>query len=328
VSPISPAKAKREALFYRDRLMRMRKSNDAWPWIEVKHKLWSPSFSGSGDPTQQDTIVLKEPKDLFISELVHHNVANGLNAANAWSNSAVAWEAQLQRGTQGVGDYSTPIIAFEALGEVWDEVKRFRTGMRVPPQQQRSVFARTAPSTFNPALMANGFDHSLWLGWRGYQLFAKGSNPYLQLTYSEYADRGYVAEPFTAAVNIYPLNLSKNEAPAAEYICTDDFAVDYITIALNTLSPGSNYLTLADALIKLEPPGRPIMQDFCPAPLLGLHLARSAWLWDQPLFAPKNERWVVRMKSLLGINYAAISHALDPNTRITVSLHGHKLIKP
>lgn len=324
---ISPAKAKRAALFYRDRLMRLRKSNDVWPWIEVKRKQWAPSFTG--DPTQQDTIILKEPKDLFVSELVHFNFASALSGTNQWNAASIPWEVQLQRGTQAVQDYSTPLLAFQALGEWNDEIKRFRTGMRVPPQQERRVFARTAPSTINPATSgANGFDHSLSLGWRGYQLFQKGSNPYPQRTYAEYADNGYVAEPFVAAVNIYPRSLSKDEALPAEYICTDDFAVDYITIAFNSISAAGSYSALLDALIKIEPPGRPIMQDFCPAPMLGIALARSAWLWDQPLFAPKNERWVFRMKSLLGINYAGLVHVIDPNARITIALHGHKLIKP
>ncbi|WP_224373244.1 hypothetical protein [Hyalangium versicolor] len=324
--------------------MQLRKSYDVFPWIETYRKNWG-AWTRPGDP-QKDVIQHKQPRNLLVSELVHSNyligTGQGATADDIYFNGAfnIPWQGQLTR-EDGTAVSSDLLQSDQAFGTGEDEIKRFRTGMRIPPQEVRNLIVLGAlpPSPWLPSNYL-AYENNLAVAFRGYQLYPKASNPLPQYTYAEYAERGYVSEYKVEVIRLPLVSNTTNEMPTGVLQLQQDFACDYITLNLDfqrrTLPPpnsdvvfdGADPALMSFLDVKLESPGRPIMNDFCCAPLLGHTLARTAWLWDQPLSGLKGDEWKVRVKSRLPVTWTNFKSNYGATPQLVVALHGHTLTKP
>jgi hypothetical protein len=338
----STAKADRERLAFRDRLMRMRKSRDAYPWISVLKKVWTSGVVGTQDHKFQH----QKQQDVYASELVHSNSACGNANADGTGSLTLTmphWDGQLLSGTNEQerasalapadqifgGPDVTQILAPGAV-----ELKRFVTGLRIPPMEVIRLLARTQPHTAGVHTgYPYSFEHALWVAFRGYQLLQKGSNTTPQLTYAEFADRGYQPEAFNVvfSVNLPATMLPTDAEKEATYTIPTSkglafHATDFITLRSTALL-GYEAPFATQLLVKLEGFERPIMDDFVPMCLLGSHLQRNAWQFPQPLSVPVGTQLKLRVKSRVPITWADSSNLDGRAPAISVVLHGHNLVR-
>ncbi|WP_338866298.1 hypothetical protein [Myxococcus stipitatus] len=318
--------AKRATLLYAERVQRLRKSADLYPWLEVHQHQWAPSADSSNDPMQSKSIVHQVDRDLLVSEVMHANSFVGMqqpaNGYSSFFSSLVPWEVQLAVGTQNEGLNAAPVLADQYFG-TRDELKRFRNGHRIPKSDLRTFVARTHPAGGSVQYSA-AYDHSLYLALRGYQVYAKGSNPVPQFTYAEYAERGYVAAPFapTILVNVLP----STEEFSAQYTFPADFCCDYMTVSTNA-GPSAQDFSLANLLVRIESPDRQMMRDFACLPTALGALQRTAWRFEQPLSFRRDAtlRMVFKQRQPWNWGRAYALYLYREALRLTVVLHGHKL---
>jgi hypothetical protein len=314
---------------YRDQVARLRRSHDLYPYIEVYEKQWTLGTT----ITQTRTIQHKQPRNLLVSELVHLNQFLGRSPGLFGSDTypRVAWQAQLTTGTQGALLASAPTLAEQIFGSVQDELKRFPTGMRLPPQSVLNIIATTDPCDDTASQYSVGADHRLSLGLRGYQLLPKGSTATPQYTYTEYAERGYRMEPFQAVAHVAIKDASTEQAEA-EFTVPEEFesfACDFLTLSFNGNQDAVMYEQTGNFLVKVETPDRPIMQDFCPAPLVGFAKERTAWRFPQPLSLRPGSQVKFKVRQRLPFTWVAGGQLLviEPYPRLSLVMHGHKLVK-
>jgi hypothetical protein len=338
----SPAKAHRDRLAFRDRLMRLRKSRDVYPWIAAMKKAWTPGATA----VQEYRFQHQTHHDVFASELVHLNANYGnLNSGGTATpaKSLVPWDAQLMSGTDDRERASALVPADQLLGDSGvlstlaantAELKRFVTGLRLPPTEIFRILARTYP---HPAGVNSShpynFEHSLWLAFRGYQLYAKGTTPTPQLTYSEFAERGYTPEKYDVVLSTTLADgvdaTTEREAtftiPQAAGI--EFHSTDFITLRTSA-TPGYEMAWVSQLLVKLEGFERPIMDDYVPAALLGNMLQRTAWLFPQPLTVRQGTQLKLRVKARCPITWSLAGLMESGRTAaVTVVLNGHNLVR-
>jgi hypothetical protein len=310
-------------LSYRDEVMNLRKKFDLFPWIEVQRRKWD----GAPYPSttiQQHSFQLKVPRDLYISEIASINVNwSVLSSLECDFVSVPSFEAQLTEGVEQESLVSAPVLSDQLLGSVFEELKRFPTGMRAPADSVRNIIARTAPAPVGYGIAADRWSHDLWLGHRGYQLRKKGSHQTPQLTYAEYDSQGYRADPF-APVLFASIDPAASET-LVEFTLPELHAVDYITVRFNHGDLRSSGVVQ----LKLEAPNNPaLMDDFCPAPLLGTSLNRTAWFFPQPISAPKGGIWRLKVRTVRpGMTFSPVFLEQVPVPRISVVLHGHNMVR-
>jgi hypothetical protein len=314
---------------FRARVMADRKMYDLSPWIDGYQKQWTVEASATAAP-QTFKFQHNQGWDLLVSELVGSNTFQGVGAPVTNTThlaQSIGWQLQLTSGVQGSDLASMALAAEQVLGTVDTEIKRFRTGLRIPANEVRNIIATTRPAGSAVSGIGSTYatmDHSAWVAFRGYRLFPKGTlTP--QHTYAEYIERGYSFEPYTPVIDAVISNASTTEV-SAEFTLPASFACDFVTTRLNYNA--ANWRELANVLVKLEPPGLPIMRDFIPANLLGWYMARTAWQFEQPWSLLKGSVIKARVKLAVPKNHSAVGNEYGEPARIRIAFHGHNLIAP
>lgn len=317
-------------LTYRQRVMKTRKAYDLYPWLEVYDHKWNFTNNDTA-PAQQHPFQHKQPRSLLVSELVHGNIFLGVNADKTqWLSTDVPGSSvQFTQGTSGEGISTAPMDSRQYLGDLFDEMKRFRTGVSIPTNDVRTLVVRVGMPEYAETFTTN--DYRAWVGMRGYKLQPKGTIHPAQLTYAEYAQRGYRLEPFTPVLSV-SVKTATTDTAEVEFTMPHDFACDFLTLTSNLQADGG--LSGDDAKnwnvqCKLESPVQPIMDDFLPMPLLGSIFERTAWRFEQPLTTLKNETWKFKVKLSQPHDYSdSYATTLEKAHVITLAMHGNRLVAP
>lgn len=313
-------------LTYLERLLELRKHYDLLPWFE-------PITAGTPGDTGPAGVVFPAGSVAFDTRLGIRSRTYSMLA-----EELLFWGVHVEPGVGFVGDRPHANIAeYQGkrpehqpafvrddllLGQLSFDLNRYRGGLFLPAGVDQTLSLQLL------AAVAANRNVTFYPTYRGYRLYDKGSQRPVQLTYEEYAARGYGLAWFPLTVTLtLPVAPSVTEAPFVDLLFPENMVIDTVLVETNSLwsgLPADPQQFHGNLLAKIEPvEGQPLQGGWVSLPAVGYGNSLTSAHWRIPYTVAKDTFWRFRARKAYDDNGAGI-----PQVTVNFTLLGSILVPP